>query len=246
MSAPAQDPMVLIQQIIDNNNKTAGRDKAYRLVTFGAKAIAYYMEQYSPESKDTIQRMKKLSEAVQLSRRLFRIGKPIDFAVSCAKANDGDPMLRALKQGNSVGMGIWLIYDHILWATKVGLYKGDAADAAKKSSYAWVFGLLCGIFKNLHIMHLNQEKLTALLQGNRPSTQEELDTYNKNLAHYRDVQFKEILDLVKNVLDLGIPLTTLQYVSFTSGRVGLIGVITSIIGWYQIWPAPKVAAKKSA
>ena len=48
-----------------------------------------------------------------------------------------------------------------------------------------------------------------------------------------------VLDLVRDVLDITIPASSLEYVRLESGTVGLAGAITSLIGAYQNWPSNK-------
>lgn len=104
-------------------------------------------------------------------------------------------------------------------------------DSAQKiqrwAALGWACGLGFGVIADLHRFRLNEHQ--RKLAGH--------DQDASALKFYAKEKVKIVTDLVQNSFDLVIPLSTLQYVHFSPGTVGLVGTFTSLLGAWANWPS---------
>ena len=91
------------------------------------------------------------------------------------------------------------------------------------ASRAWFIGLLFSVALDLHKLRVNQAKQAKAASG--AGDVKALQTERRGL----------LLDLIRDVFDLSIPGSSLEYVKIETGTVGLLGTVTSAIGIYQQW-----------
>ena len=125
-----------------------------------------------------------------------------------------------------LGLAIWLIYDNLMWAAKVGLIKNaDTNTWLKRSNQAWLMAMLSAVVKNAYLLFQSEQLIKST------STRE-------TVVKIRNKQFNDSLELIRNFVDIPLPLTQLSpsvAEHMNSGFVGACGTITSLIGIYQEW-----------
>ncbi|KAI8913629.1 peroxisomal biogenesis factor 11 [Gorgonomyces haynaldii] len=152
--------------------------------------------------------------------RMFRSLQFIqDFLVGLGVA---DPIEKGLSLFKAFSLAVWMIVDHLQWMHKVGYIKLEAEKRLSEiHSKAWFFGLLSGVV-------LSGYKLQALYK-------KKTDDKKK----FEEKQFKLTQGIVKNSVDLVIPMARLKWVDASDGVVGLAGTVTSVIGILDTWPKKK-------
>ena len=209
---------------------TVGRDKLYRTVQYTSKFLAFYMQQ---QDKDLTERLTKLSNAVGLARKLFRVGKPIDFIQTMLKSLAiKDDVIRICAMGRSAFLAGWLSLDVLQWLNAHGIVKFDQIKSINThAARCWFIGLLFAVTADLYRLRNNMQRIEVLEKAK--STE---DALKKELATLKKEQSKILLETVQDGLDLIIPGSILEYFKVDQGVVGLAGTITSLIGFQAAWP----------
>jgi len=105
---------------------------------------------------------------------------------------------------------------------------------------AWFIGLLFSIALDIHKLQLNQakqQKVQAVLKASgSASSAANLEAARRDLKALAAEQRTLLIDLVRDVLDLALPGSTLEYLKLSPTTVGVAGAVTSAIGIYQNWP----------
>lgn len=99
------------------------------------------------------------------------------------------------------------------------------------SARGWIIGLFLAIVKDLYGLLLHMQKRQQTIRATAPA--DRAQALKRLNGEHRTL----VLGLLKNVLDLNLPANVLGITNHSTGRVGAIGVITSFIGAYQVWPA---------
>jgi peroxin-11B len=234
---------------------TAGRDKIYRTIQYSGRFVVWYLNRKKKEGvpmpylENMIERLQRLSEACGQGRKLFRLGRSVDFLQSALKAYTTlpDPIIQGCTMGKSLAMGTWLILDAVQWLTLVGVIKRPSQSIQNLNRYAyrfWLVGLLCSLGMDVYkLEHLIRKRIQFEEEAlgktpESPST----ETTTIDLKMLQKQMNAVTLDLVRDLLDLLIPGSALGYIQLESGVVGLIGTITSLIGAYQIWPSSSASS----
>eukprot|EP01137_Pigoraptor_chileana_P026068 Opistho-2@96502 len=220
----------LLATFVQFTSQTAGRDKIYRTLQYVSKILgAHYAGQ--KDMKLTIEKLSKLEGALGQSRKLFRLFKSLDFVQVIVKNhNHPDTFLRVAINARAASLAVWLIFDHIVWAAKVGLISADTARWTRVSSRFWLFALAVAIAKDIYVINAAKEK-ERKAKGGSPQPLYPTNAEQKTLY----------LDLIRDSFDIFLPASTLGYVQLSTRSVGIVGLVSSLIGGYQQWPKLKTA-----
>ena len=166
---------------------------------------------------------------------VFRLGKSMDLLrASLHTLHLVNPIHRLLITLSKINRGLYLLFDHIVWAAKLKLITADAARWNKTASRFWtiavVFGLLRDIY-DLLIVFKAELAQSATTQGRRNRGRSLSSAVSRTLVNHPALA----LDLLKNSTDIFIPLSNLQVVNMSSGAVGLMGVVSSLCGLIALW-----------
>lgn len=176
---------------------------------------------------------------------VFRIGKPIDFYLEILKQlKNPDAVLRNTISGRAVCLAGWLLLDHLLWFGKIGVINIDMKKWSRRASWFWLTGLLLAVtrdvYQYLKVTEARQRYIQRALQQ-QPGEPFSV-VLNSPAVHQFDKDRRtHIIELVKDVFDLSIPTSSLELLPLSPGLVGLLGLLSSLIGLKQVWPAPSAA-----
>jgi len=202
-----------------------GRDKIVRTIQYGSRFLSWYLSQHN--AADSAKKLKVLEDSSSMSRKVFRLAKSLQHFQSAGKTflAESDGVIKITTVVQQLALALWLLYDHVIWAGKLGLVKTDKMPTyARRANIFWLVAMLMGIVKSLYQLQQSQGKLLRASGTAR--------------AEIKNKQFDDLLELVKNTLDVPIPLTALNQRVATlipTGIVGLFGTLTSLIGVYQAW-----------
>jgi peroxin-11B len=198
---------------------------------------------------------------------VFRMGKPLENVNNVLKAlSAADPVVRATTVGRNVFLGLWLLQDMFQWVRTpsrarrcalaapltpcpyvsiavagrqlhaVGFIKvEDIKTLNTNASRAWFVGLVFSVALDLHKLRMNAAKQAKARAA--ASTAADADAARRDARALVAERRGLLLDLVRDVLDLSIPGSALEYVKIETGTVGILGAVTSAIGVYQNWPS---------
>jgi len=209
-----------VVRFLDNLN---GRDKVARTIQYGAKLLAWWL--MTGHKSEAAKRFLALETSSGMARKLFRLAKSLGLVQSAAKsyAEETDGVVRATTVVQQLSLAMWLLYDHLVWAGKVGVVNTDTAAHARKSNSFWLLAMLMGIVKSVYLLHQTQRLVAETSKAN-------------TLEALRKRQTEFVLELLRNSFDLPIPISALfPRLQISSGFVGASGLFTSVIGLYQVW-----------
>jgi len=126
-------------------------------------------------------------------------------------------------------LGVYFLADNLVFASKVGLWQPSKeldARLAKLSNQAWLVEIFTGLLISSYKLWKLREKEESKL--------------------VKDARVKEYRALVRNVADVGVCLHGLdQTGKHPHGHFGLLGVLSTSISLWEMWPVILYAAKKA-
>ncbi|KAG0359573.1 peroxisomal biogenesis factor 11 [Gamsiella multidivaricata] len=215
---------------------TVGRDKLYRAVQYFSRFLAWYLMRQG-YSKETVVRFNNLKKSLALSRKLMRIGKPIEHVESAVLAsNIKDEFLRFCSVGKQLSYAGYLTYDALIFLDGAGAYRFQNIKRYNElASKFWLSGILFSFVIGLYRTRQIQIRRETAMRGLRHQGENEKSTARTELQGLAREQHGVNKQLLQDGLDALIPSSSLNYVDLDDGVVGLIGTVTSIMGAQTQW-----------
>lgn len=160
---------------------------------------------------------------------MFRLGKSIDsFLAALQTIHLTNPAQRLLVTLTKISRGLYLLIDHIIWASRMNLVSIDNRFWARLANRFWLLALFLSLLRDLYelVVAFRLEK-KRLNQYSPSLTQNSPRALIGNVLHANPAL---VIDSVKNMADLWIPVSRLDLVYLPSGIVGLLGVVSSLAG----------------
>nr|XP_031834609.1 peroxisomal membrane protein 11B isoform X2 [Nomia melanderi] len=215
------------------DEKILGRDRLIRLLQYGSRAYWYYAQNVHT-MQHSAEILRSLEYTLSSFRKLLRLGRCLDTlykALEMTKYPEG--ALRIILVASKIANALYLLADHIIWIGRVGLYKVNIEKWSKSANKYWLINVVLNLTRDVYeiINILECKERDALLYASKFSfkTWKQRDLLFP-LSNRKDV----VMDTMKNVCDLFIPLTALGYTKLTPGMIGVLGIVSSFIGLYTI------------
>ncbi|XP_071965197.1 peroxisomal membrane protein 11B-like [Antedon mediterranea] len=244
--------MDVATHIVKFGGQTNGRDKLFRTVQYSSKLIWWGLEKRT-ETEDTIIRLKNLEKALSTTRKLLRFGKSFDMLHAALRTiHHPDVFIRVTVTMSKINQAFYLLFDHLLWADKVGIIKTDKDKYSKISAKFWLATIILNLSRDFYELATLLGK-TALdyekgkkMEGNFRQTNGVPTSPMGNITQYPNTAYiivkkclrenvQVTLDLVKNLSDLFLPTSTLGYLNLSPGMQGLFGILGSLVGVLTVW-----------
>lgn len=213
-------------------NKTAGRDKLYRVTQYGSKFVIWYLLK-NGKTENIVNTLKELEKLMSTSRKLFRFGKSIESLRAAQRAINLQNYLLSLTLTTShANKAFYLLLDHYIWMGKVGLISTDLKMWTDSANKFWLASLLMAFGRDVYSLYVDMERSLQNRKYERG-----LDGSESLPATFLKVLKRNpqaTIDIIKNGCDIVIPATSLGYTNFNNGVVGLCGVLSSILAAVQI------------
>ncbi|XP_051157186.1 peroxisomal membrane protein 11B [Leptopilina boulardi] len=225
---------------IQLNNQTAGRDKIIRTLQYGSRAYWFYT-QNKHSTAYSVDVLKSLEYTFSSFRKLLRLGRCFESLYSTfSTINYPDVVIRITMSVSRISSALFLLADHIIWIGRVGIMQVDISKWTSMSNRYWLMMLIMNLTRDFYeILQILKDCKTNLL-WNRASKRSVLKYYGQVCSHFK-YRTDIISDTIKNGCDIFIPLTALGYTKLSPGAVGILGVISSLIGIYTlVYPAAKL------
>jgi len=203
----------------------AGRDKVVRLLQYASRFTGWWL--INNNNAEWGKRFQSVESTSSLARKYFRLLKSISHLQTALRsyAQETDSIVKFTTVIQNLCLAMWLYYDHIILAAKVGIVKMDVSVQTRRSNTVWLLAMIAGIFKSLYLLQITQQLVKSTQK------QETLESLRKRQTEY-------ILEFFRNSFDVPIPLTNLNKAvsdAIPTGIVGICGTISSLIGVYQVW-----------
>ncbi|GAA6004870.1 hypothetical protein JCM10207_008435 [Rhodosporidiobolus poonsookiae] len=210
---------------------TVGRDKLYRAVQYFARFLGYYCLRKG-YSKETLARLNALKSTLALSRKLMRIGKPVEHLQAAVKGLDiSDPVLKITAVGRQLGYAGYLFNDMLVWLHTAKVRPFTAPTVQKLNQRAarlWFAGIAFSIVSSVYRL-VDLSRREQAVRKVRSDSEKEAER-KVELKTVRAQQSAVRTQLTQDALDILIPAGTLGYHSLDDGIIGLVGTVTSVMG----------------
>ncbi|KAJ8702764.1 Peroxisomal membrane protein PMP27 [Pleurotus ostreatus] len=230
----------VVSQSLKMGHTTVGRDKTYRAIQYFARFYAWYL--LSRGNKDEAARWSSLKSHLGTARKLMRLGKPMEHLQSAAKAAlaPGTPVEQITTIGRQLGYFGYLTFDSFVWAHSIKFLKLKPETAAKVGKLAnrfWAIGILFSLahaaLKNARLVGQIKALKSTKPWGEKDLGEEaEREAKLSALYNSRDALRHQ---LYIDMLDIWLPVSNLKYVNLNDGVLGILGVISSVLGWQKQW-----------
>ncbi|ESP01627.1 hypothetical protein LOTGIDRAFT_139407 [Lottia gigantea] len=219
----------LSRDIARYNSFTQSKDKLFRIFQYGSRLVLWYFSKVGATGR-LAYKVKKLEEAVSLSRKLFRMGNSFDLMIKVKDSFKGPDAYQALLGVITHSFkALWLVMDHVIWLGKVETVQIQMKTWSQWASRAWLVSLVTATVIDVH--KLNDIK-AQIIKAKTPHGQSDHHHRNNVQLLKRDFHGAQ-LTFLKDFCDIFIPLSSLNYVS--PGLAALCGVTSSAIGFKLEW-----------
>ncbi|XP_066598257.1 peroxisomal membrane protein 11B [Prorops nasuta] len=219
--------------IVKLNEQTSGRDKIIRLLQYGSRAGWYYM-QSAENTRRSVDVLRSLEYTFSSFRKLLRFGRFLDSLYSALKLMKyPDLTIRVTLILAKISNALFLLADHIIWLGRVGITRVNIEKWSHTANKYWLMSIIMNLSRDFYeILKILEYENKATLSRNTVFSK--YNTFKQfGAICLRD--HKEILmDTARNGCDLFIPLTALGYTKLTPGTIGMLGLLSSMIGLYTI------------
>jgi len=231
-----------VSNLIKFNSQTNGRDKLCRLFQYGCRLAWGQLER--GDHKDLIQVMKNIEYAFSMTRKLLRFGKSLDFIQGAMKSiHLSDIVLRITLTLSKINQACYLLFDHFLWFNNVGAVKLDKQYWSEVSARFYlatlilntvrdVYDIYCLVIKELKSRATNSQGSSY---KNGDSNHEDVVRHQPSIVEVLQSNAPLVLDSVKNLFDLAIPMSTLGMLKLSPRQQGMLGVVSSYLGVVTVW-----------
>lgn len=232
MAALEKKKVLDVQSFLKTLESTNGRDKLGKLIQYTARLSAWYLKTYNPSDKEGIAKATSVQKGVASARKLTRLLKwwPLLLKLQEAFMKKGlnQPLSDLLRHLSSFGFANYFFWDGATWAIGIGLAKGDNAKFAKWAFYGWFVALTCAILADVVDVIKALSAKNKTVEGEAPSC----------LGLPPALCKRVLVNFSKNATDWCVAASGAQVVTgFSEGWLGLCGIIASLVGFYELWPA---------
>ncbi|KAI1826733.1 peroxisomal biogenesis factor 11 [Xylaria intraflava] len=213
---------------------TVGRDKLLRTLQYFARFYAWYLLRTNG-TRAEIAPYEAIKKSFGQTRKVLRIGKNMEHLKAAAVAFDsistaktGDAVLKYAALGRQLGYAGYLTADMLTVPHTLSIKKWDGAARAGREAYRfWVVGLTCSVVAQAYTLYQLRAREAKVDMKEGEGVVE-----SKKIALER---YASQLQLLSDLCDLTMPLSSLGWVALDDGIVGLAGTVSSLIGVYSQW-----------
>ncbi|KAF8898611.1 peroxisomal biogenesis factor 11 [Infundibulicybe gibba] len=230
----------LVSQSLKFGGTTLGRDKAYRAVQYFARFYAWYL--LSKGQPTEAARWATLKAHLGTARKLMRLGKPLEHLQAALRASfaSGPAIEQITTIGRQIGYFGYLSYDALVWAYTVKfitLAPETAKRIAKTSNRFWFAGVLFSIINGLFkATRLSRE--SRRLKSSRTWGEGDLGgeaNRETSLGAIESARAAARKQFTIDLCDIWIPATGSELVNINEGTLGVLGLISSLMGFHAQW-----------
>ncbi len=172
-----------------------------------------------------------------ISILVLRFGKSMDMFQGALKSlmiDDG--MIRFALTLSKLNQAFYLLVDHFIWLGKVGIIKTDTKRWAIISARFWLITIFFNLVRNVYdVLRIMKEEGRKKARAKKEMGTCDATGYRRTLCDCLSDNKPAVVDSVKNICDLFLPLSSLGYVNISAGLQGLMGVTSSIMGIATVW-----------
>ncbi|XP_061077885.1 peroxisomal membrane protein 11A [Conger conger] len=225
-------------------NQSQGRDRIFRATQYACAFVKYLLRNKSAR-KELLKKLQTLESNMSSGRKLFRLGNTVSSVQAARRTMQlSDPVLRLCLTVANLNRALYFICDNVLWARTVGLVRDlDKERWSFNASRLYFLSLVMSLTRDAYVIaqimvqkardrqyqqkvhqHLNEQQDVACV------IIPELDAFLFLLYESLKTHPQVVLDTLKNVCDLFIPMDRLGIYQTNAGVVGFCGLVSSLLG----------------
>lgn len=170
---------------------------------------------------------------------MFRLGRTIDVMYSALSTiHLPDKTLRLTLTMSRITSSIYLLTDHIIWLSKIGLVNVDSHKWSTTSNKYWLYSITWNLIRDLYeIQHIlnNSSHCFVYRRPDQDFRSNQLPTEVLTFLLWIRKNKSVSVDTLKNVCDLLIPLNNLGYLKYSPITIGCLGMVSSFLSMLQIY-----------
>jgi len=231
-----------VSQSLKFGGTTLGRDKTYRAIQYFARFYAWYL--ITKGDKLDAARWSALKGHLGTARKLMRLGKPVEHLQAALRASfSPGPVEETITTiARQIGYFGYLSYDAIVWANSIKFITLDPLTAkrvTKRAFQFWfagvAFSLVHGVLKAARLAKEAKSLQDSKVWGEKDLADEA--ARETRLSGIEIARKSNRRQLLVDLLDVWIPATGAEFLSVNEGTLGILGLISSIIGAKTQWQA---------
>ncbi|WVQ99336.1 hypothetical protein IAU59_006469 [Kwoniella sp. CBS 9459] len=235
---------------------TVGRDKAYRLIQYLARLLAWSLLRRG--DVEAAARWEGLKNGLATGRRVMRLFRPAEFLQSAmnlaqrpVSSLKGAGQLAHLAQiGRQLGYAGFFTSDMLVWLGQIRFLKLDKEQLARFQRLTfkcWLAGIICSLISSSSsLVKLRADSRRFALsadiarreskEGKGPDQVAREESERRERGRALLAQRQSILSqLIIDSCDVWIPATGLGYANVNDGALGALGAITSYMSLQTQW-----------
>ncbi|CAF0720221.1 unnamed protein product [Adineta steineri] len=224
---------ISLDEIVRFTSRTAGRDKVYRTVQYASRFLAWYYinKRHAGSTIQRIELFQNLETVMSLTRKGMRLGRFMDYIKSVLESFH----IRNKRIGTLFGLiavcqGLFMLLDNLLLFHRFKIIHLTNPQRLQHYLYqVWLLWISFALTRDYYEMQ------ASFAIGQHHHYQQKQD---KSLLKRVNIFWANkplVIDTIKNLCDLYIPLSNLNIVHANPGLQGFVGTISSILGLLQLW-----------
>jgi hypothetical protein len=207
-----------------------GRDRLFRLVQFTLRLIRGISSGRKKPSTPALENIAALEMTVASARQLWRLFKWSGFysqssLMSLAPSRiSSSTAAQSLARIQDAFLASYFVLDNVAFLTKTSLVRGDAAATTRWAARAWLAASLLGVLGSAR-------RARALLADEKRG-----DGTAEDRAIARSLARRQIALALKFAGDAVVSFSASRLNAAHPTLVGACGVLSSLVGLWQIWP----------
>ncbi|CAF3765281.1 unnamed protein product [Rotaria magnacalcarata] len=222
-----------LDEVIRFTSRTAGRDKIYRTVQYASRFLAWYYikKRRVVNGERLVEIFQNLESVMSLTRKGMRLGRFVDYVKSVLESFH----IRNKRIGTLFGLiavcqGLFMLFDNLLLLHRFKIiYLNYPQRLQQYLNQVWLLWLSLALTRDYY------EIQASFAVGQHHQFQQKHDTSLIRRANIFWANKPLVIDTVKNLCDLYIPLSNMNIVHLHSGLQGFAGTISSVLGLLQLW-----------
>ncbi|KAJ8417530.1 hypothetical protein AAFF_G00223730 [Aldrovandia affinis] len=233
-----------MESFIKFTNQSQGKDRIFRATQYACAFLKYLMRNKSSR-EELVKKLHDLESSMSSGRKLFRLGNTVNSLDAARQTlHLSDPVLRLCLTVSNLNRALYFICDNVLWARNLGLIRDiDKERWRLNASRYYYFALVMSLTRDAYFI------AQIMVQRARRRRYEQkvhqhpddhgdaacvlvtkLDAFLSLLYESLRNNPPVVMDTVKNVCDLVIPLDRLGIYQTNAGVVGFCGLVSSLLG----------------
>ncbi|KAI9541876.1 hypothetical protein NQZ68_026338 [Dissostichus eleginoides] len=230
------------------NSQSQAKERIIRAAQYTCTLLGYTLQK-GGAAADLLHTVSQLEAHMSLSRKLLRLGNSVEALEAAKRAiHLSDGVLRLCLTISHLNRAMYFACDNILWAGKTGLVpEVDLHKWSQRSFRYYLFTLILNLTRDVYDLHLLMDREARYRASKSPPSvqpspslsadppspaPEALPWLSRQLHLLVTVLYSNpplLLDLLKNLCDIFIPLDRLGIRPTGSGFVGACGLTSSLL-----------------